>query len=307
MSNHQVAPSAVTLAGLDTLNKLPCNVIARLSVTAGPATARDLLRRFRVAVPNEAHMLVAAHAIRGTFVLTLNFDDGIETAYALLEGRTRLPCDAPQEFHRALKAWRTVLRPTAPLLIVASRFSTAQYRHRPVLVKLRGSHLEGWHRSLVPLSPTRRVERRRFSASQTLAMRVAASAEHFAVTGFSGADVDCRRALMGFLRTGHFSWTAAELSADIVARVRRIDVRQPILRPAVEGVRASLPHAGELPPWPKIPTGYPGFECQFAQWQSALPAAAAAEVYAQILAEAGILDEAGAIRSALRLRAATPN
>jgi len=297
---ERVAPGTLTTDGLACVNASPFNVIARLAAVAGPLVAGDLLRRFSVAVPNEAHMLAAAHAVRGSYVLTLNFDDGIEVAYALLEGQARLPQGTPSEYHWALKAWRAVVRPTAPLRVVASRFSTADYGHRPLLAKLRGSRLQGWHRSLVPQRNALRFERHWFSNGQMLAVQAAAAAEQFAIAGFSGTDVDCREALLCLLRPGHFSWTAAEMDDEIVARIGSIDSHQPTLRRAVEGVRASLPHAGDLPRWPEIPTQAHAFESRFTEWQALLPVDAAAKVYAQLLAEAGFFDQASAIRFALR-------
>ena len=295
----RVVGGAATVRGLASVDDLRVNRIALVAGVAGPPIAADLLRRFRVTVPNEAHLLAAVHAARGSFVLTTNFDDGIETAYALIEGRIQLPLDAPEMYRAALDAWRAAVRPIAPLHVVASRFSNAEYGSWPTLVKLRGSTQEGWDSSLVPEKTTSEPAGRMFAEGQMFALRRAAAAERFAVAGVSGADAYSQTALLKVLRPGHFSWTSAAMDEETVAAVRRLDVSQPVLKRAVEGVRASLPNAEDLPPWPEGPPYSPGFDVGFAEWEAHLPVTAAAEVYVQLLSEAGLADQASVIQSAL--------
>lgn len=133
-----------------------------------------------------------------------------------------------------------------------------------------------------------------------IAMRAAAESEHLAIAGFSGADVDCREALFSLLHPGHFSWTAKALKSELVDRVQRLDPAQPMLRPAVEGVRASLPHADELPHWPDTSVANNCFESAFEQWAAKLPLNDSAVVYSQLLAASGLFEEAESIRSVLR-------
>jgi hypothetical protein len=275
------------------------NIVARLAVCAGVPTVTALLRSFRVAVPNEGHMLAAAHAARGALHVTVNFDDGVEVAYGLLSGQLELPADVPGDVHDALAEWRRAVRPAAPLPVVASRFADAGLEQRPLLVKLRGSEEEGWQPNLVPAGPDRDVDAHGLTEDQVVPLRMAARVRGLVIAGISGADADYRTALLPLLRRGRFSWTTASLDTSMIDLIRRIDPSQPSLRPGVEGLRAALPSAARLPAWPTV-TGRPSnFELQFSAWRARLPLHAAAETYAWLLAESGLGGHADAVRRAI--------
>jgi hypothetical protein len=104
------------------------------------------------------------------------------------------------------------------------------------------------------------------------------------------------------LRRGHFSWTSAALDAEMVALVRRIDPSQPELRPAVEGVRATVSSPDDLPPWPRRSPCTAGFDENFARWRANLPVVAAAKTYAWLLSDAGLHDQAIAVKRAVLVR-----
>ena len=170
---------------------------------------------------------------------------------------------------------------------------------RPVLVRLRGGPRTGWHRSIVPTDSTGTLDAVEFTSSQARAVTEAARSDHFAVAGVSGADADCTSALLAVLREGAFSWTAASLDDDLIGLIGQIDATQPVLRPALEGVRSSLPGHGRLPGWWPTTTPADGFYVCFDAWKASLPRPASACVYAMLLSEAGRDREAVAIQGQL--------
>jgi hypothetical protein len=299
-----VAPGAVDPRGLALVAGTRRNVFALLGACASVGAVEDLLRCFGVEIPTEAHMLAAVHTARGALHLTLNFDDGVERAYALLRGDEGLTPSVPDAYRRALDAWRRAARPEAPLTIVAPPFSDRALDDRPLLVKLRGSERQGWHPNLVPKDVDPDLAARGLTDDQIAALRAAANARHLAIAGVSGADPDYRTALLPMLRRGRFSWTAANLEPDIAAMVRRIDPSQPTLRPAVEGVRSALAGADALPGWPRDAVRPSAFERGVAAWAARLPVGAAAETYASMLRESGLDRQADAIARALDERGA---
>lgn len=294
-----IAPGAIDKRSLEVVGRVRRNVFARIAACAGAGVVDDLMRCFRVLVPSEAHMLAAVHTVWGALHVTLNFDDGVEKAYALLSGQEQLPPTTPGAFHRALDAWRRVVRPSGPLSVVASRFSKADFGHRPLLVKLRGSAEEGWHPNLIPRGLTRDLGGRGLTEEQVSALKAASEARHLTIAGVSGADTDYRTVLLPMLRPGRFSWSSASLDPEIIDLVRRIDPSQPTLRPAVEGLRSALPRAAGLLAWPRTAARQFGFGHELAAWRARLPDHAAAETYAWLLRESGVHEQANAVLGAL--------
>jgi hypothetical protein len=86
-------------------------------------------------------MLAAAHLTLGGLHLTVNVDDGIERACALLSGQAELPREAPVAYRVALRAWQVRLpRPLpAPQIADTPEAFAAASGDRPLLVKLRGT------------------------------------------------------------------------------------------------------------------------------------------------------------------------
>jgi hypothetical protein len=250
---------------------------------------------FRVTVPTEAHLLAAAHTARGTLHVTLNFDDGVERAYALLAGEIQLPGTVPAAHHRTLRAWRARIHPTAPLSVISlpCQVPDAVYRQRPLLVKLRGSVDASIDSAVLPTQPVLEdLEANYFENSQLVALREVTKARHLFIAGHSGADLDCRESLLPLLRPGHFSWAAAALPTDLAGRVRLIDPSQPIVKNATQALRSSLPDLADLPEWPRQAVNHQRFAQLFTTWCASIPPRAAAEAYAWLLSEAGEYDQA---------------
>ena len=292
-SAARVAPGAVDQHGLSRVAAIPRNLLPRLAASAGVHSVEALLECFRVSVPAEAHLLAAVHGVRGTLHVTFNFDDGVEQAYALLAGAADLPAYAPAEYRAALWEWQQAVRPDAPLMVASSGLADVDYDHRPLLVKLRGSVGAGFDPGLLCEQPTSPDgDQPVFSREQLTAVVAAARSAHVVVAGVSGADIDCRQELIPLLTRGRFTWTASELSAGIAASLGAIDPSQPVLRPALDGLRRSLPEGTTLPAWPRIDIAAPHFDDRFAAWQAQFPVEAAAEAYASLLCGAGLAAQA---------------
>ncbi len=298
----QLAPDVIDADGLKVVEGLRPNLLTRLAVCAGVAPVAALLQCFRVNVPTEAHMVAAAHAMEHALHVTLNFDDGVERAYALITGRAELGPSVPHEYHSALEDWKRLVRPSAPLRVVASQFDAVDFAHRPLLVKLRGSAAEGWHPSVIAAGSMPSLDVDRLSDDQVIALRAAAATGILVVAGVSGSDTDCLHALIPLLVRGRFTWTAAELDPEVVAVLAAIDAAQPVLRPALEGLRSAFAGAADLPAWPRTPTGADGFADDFATWRSRLAPDGPAEVYASLLSDVALHEQATALRRVLQTR-----
>jgi hypothetical protein len=293
VSAARFAPDAVDYHGLSRVAAIPRNLLPRLVASAGGDSVGALLECFRVPVPTEAHLLSAVHGVRGTLHVTLNFDDGVEQAYALLAGTADLPQYAPTEYRAALWKWQHAVRPDAPLMVASSELANVDYQHRPLLVKLRGSVGTGFDPGLLSEQPTAPDgDQPVFSKEQLTAVVAAAQSAHVVVAGVSGADIDCRQELIPLLSRGRFTWTASELPAGIAASLGAIDPSQPVLRPALDGLRQSLPERTMFPAWPRIDIVRPRFDDRFAAWQAQFPIEAAAEAYASLLCDAGLAAQA---------------
>lgn len=294
-----VAPQAVDERGLAVVRAARRTVLGRLEACLDGGSAADILDCFRVEVPNEAHLLAAVHATRGTLHVTLNFDDGIERAYALLAGTAELPDSAPSTFHRALAIWRGVVRPSVPLRVLTGGLDRSDDGNRPLLVKLRASAGLGAGSGdrTPPVIPE--IDAEHLTDRQLSAVSAVAEAGHLYLAGLSGIDADCRSALVPRLRPGGFTWTAAALDPDLIDRIRQVDPRQPVLRHALEGMRASLPDAAGFPAWPRLNAGGRAFADRFADWCARVPRRAAAETYAWLLTDTGLVEQARPILQAL--------
>lgn len=293
------APNRVDRAMLEVLSQQRCNLVSRLSVHAGHETVSTLLECFRVAVPTEANLLSALLAFRGVPILTINISDGIERAYSLLAGESDLPSGVPKAYHRALAAWRQRAPVRGSLRVAAAGLGNVDLAHRPLLVRLRGSTEAGWSEQLLPSRGGRHSEldAGRLGGDALTAL-CAAAHDHLVVAGISGADRDVRATFPHVLRPGHFTWTCAEPDPRLVTVLQAIDPHQPVRRPAVEGIR-SLLEGVDLPPWPSEAPGVPGFMVAFSRWRSRLSLHAAAATYADLLANAGLGDDAAAVRDRL--------
>jgi hypothetical protein len=317
-----IAPGLLTAAARAALRGRRWNVIARLTACATPDTERisDVLSCFRVPVPNEAHLLCAFHLAMGGLHVTVNLDDGIERAYALLSGEIELPPKTPAVFGEALTQWRARFPRDRPELTVLSASpGPAMLKNRPLLVKIRGS--AGASGLLLPRTPLVDVaESVHLGAARLSVFDELVNADFTLITGYSGADIDCFEPLMAQLRPGHFGWVAPRVEPAVAARLRAISPGQPRHGLATDALRALLPRAlaRQVPDWPRARLAGPGYPGAFAAWRRNLPVFVSAEVCAWMLTEARqrdlavallrrLLELTGSARVATRLADALAN
>lgn len=306
------AASAITggAIGEDGLRRLIAggrrNILGCIEDCLDAGTVGAVLDCLRVRLPTEEHLLCAMLAARGVLQLTLNFDNGIELAYALLTGERELPPDTPAAYGQALARWRAAM-PAAPRLRVVStlrQLAECDFHHRPLLVKLRGSVDVGTDSAVVPLRPMMEdLECTLLDDARRRALRAATAGGLLLVTGHSGRDLDIFETLETLLRPGGFDWVAPELESAIAARLRTIDPGQPRYGTARDALRAEL---GELPEWPSTPAGGLDFSQRFAAWWRSVPQPAAAEAYGRLLSEAGWHSDALRVLRAVAARPASP-
>jgi hypothetical protein len=297
---RRFAPEAVTAGGIQLLiSGGRRNILGCIEDCLDTGTVADVLGCMRVRIPTEAHLLCALHAAHGARHATINFDNGVELAYALLTGAAELPDDAPAEYRDALGAWRATMPDSGPLRVVSTPHELAErcYGDQPTLIKLRGSVDIGTDGTVVPLRPALEdLESTRLDEDRFAALCAVAASEHLLITGHSGRDLDCFESLRGLLRPARFSWVVPEISAAVASRLRAIDPAQPIIGEAGPALRAYLPG---LPEWPRITWHPAAFERRFELWWSRVPPVAAAQAYAWMLSEAGRHAEPIAILRAL--------
>src|ERR1035437_9730082 len=116
-------------------------ILGRIFRSSAVDLEQGLLSCFRVDVPARSHLMLAAHLSTGALEATLNYDNGIERAYAYLNPRTPIPLEWPEEYQTALKRWRAYLGDVPPLTVVGSRSQFESWRRMPrspVLFKLHG-------------------------------------------------------------------------------------------------------------------------------------------------------------------------
>jgi aminodeoxyfutalosine deaminase len=302
---ERVAPGLLPPGLVDTLCAGHRNLLARLETTA-PGASAGTLACLHVEVPNEAHLLAALHLAHGGRHVTVNCDNGIERAYALVTGADELP-DGTAACHRdLLAAWRDCVPSSPPPLAVvrdAVDFEAGGFDRRPLLVRLHGGIGGGVDGIVHPTAAGRDepdvldLGHRRCAALDALV------ADTFViVTGFSGSDLASCAALLERLRPGRFAWVAPTIAGELRRELRALDPNQPVTGRAVAALRASLPV--DPPPWPATPAAVAGFDERFAAWSATLPPHAAAEALAWVLRDVGRHAEADALSPAAPQRRA---
>ncbi len=286
------AGDLVDATTLDAIRTSRLNLLARIENTS-PGAGSSALRTMTVAIPNECHLLAAIHLAGGGLHLTMNFDDGIERAYALLSGNAELPAAAKPSFHQALADWRDRFPdPVAPLRVVSrSQEISSALPGRPLLVKLHGSlgrHAEGL--TLPMPSMTDEPDTGNLGMDRERAFDALAAEGFVLVTGFSGTDLASRSALLSRITLGRFWWIAPTVEADVRRWVAAVDPSQPMTGPSVEALRTTL--AADLPAWPPHRAPGPTFNDRLNEWAATLTPEAAAEAIAWALMDACHVDEA---------------
>ena len=306
-ATERVAPGMLTPRARAAIAHGRWDLIARLYGCMGEA-ATGVVACFAVAVPSEAHLLAALHLATGGMHVTLNFDDGIERAYALLRGDCELPVEAGPAYHAALGVWRGAFpRDAPPLHVVAAvtDLEPARLGRRPLLVKLRGSTRPGAGGMLRPAALViDEAESVQLDAARLVVLDALTAGRFLLITGCSGSDIDCFEALVARLRHGVFAWVAREIRPSVARRLSGIDPCQPIHGMAADALRACLPYAP--PPWPRQPLAQAGFADRFAAWWRTLDPLAVAEACAWMLTDAEHHDEAAALLLRLREVSANP-
>ena len=247
-------------------------------------------------MPNEAHLLAALHLAHGGYHVTVNLDDGIETAHQLLQGVRPLPEMAPSLHREALRAWQELLPRGAPALTVLAggRCRPRLLRARPLLVRLHGS---------AGVSPDGVVRPRRpdvddaevtdLGHRRAAAIEVLAGEPFVLVTGYSGADFASFGPLVAGLARGRFAWVAPDVPPAVREALIAVDPAQPVTGRAVDALRSILPV--EPPAWPHEPWFDAGFERRWATWCAGLAPDVTATALASVLAEAGWQEESTAL------------
>ena len=277
-----IEPESLTSNAADLLN-----VLARVENTRAGAGA-GALRCMTVAIPNETHLLAALHLASGGFQLTMNFDDGIERAYALLSGADELPSGSTDSFRRAIDVWRARWpSQAAPLRVVSRPQAIAPVlRLRPLLVKVHGSlgcHVEGLSLSAPPM--TDEPDPGGLGADRSSAFEALQREPFVLVTGFSATDLASGEALLSRLVEGRFWWVAREIDPDVRRRLVAIDPTQPIVGEPVEALRK--PQGPDLPAWPRDPAPGATFDNRLEGWAETLTREIAAEALAWAMTDTG--------------------
>jgi hypothetical protein len=291
MGARSFAPDVVDDRVIMAARRGSWNPLARIENTL-PGAGSGAIRAMRIRVPNEEHLLAAIHLARGGYHVTVNFDDGVEVAYALLAGDRPLPGASAETVGR-LRAWRRSFPAAAPSLRVLSRpadLDARAFRSRPLLVKLHGSlgeHPDGVALSLPGVTDEPEVVdlgRARHAALEELSRHPIVL-----VTGFSGGDPASTTPIVDRLRRTRFEWVAPEVRPAIRSVLEAIDPSQPRLGLAADALREIL---GVDPPAWTEPSSGPSFEQRFTGWLGTMPPTVTAEAYAWLLSDAGLLDEA---------------
>ena len=280
---------------LDAIRVNHLHVLARLDNTR-PGSGAGALHAMSVRIPSEAHLLAALHLARGGLHLTVNFDDGVERAYALLSGSAQLPTDAASRFSDALSAWRNLWPSSAPPLRTVSRPGRIgpALAVRPLLVKLHGSL--GLHPDGVALpfpGLTDEPDVRDWGGERRRAVATLVEGGFVVVTGFSATDLPARSALLEGLQPGRFLWMSAEIDAEVRRLVSAIDPGQPLNGEPVEALCSAL--RIRTPPWPREPDGGSTFDERLQTWAAGVADYVAAEAVAWVLVDSGRPEEGAAI------------
>jgi len=276
-------------------------VLARLSGAAG-TDAADCLLALRLSVPNEAHMLAALHLALGGTHVTVNFDVGIELAYAVLTGEAA--ADAlPEPYRSAVAGWQALVPADVPALRVV-----ASHRHfdvwaagdkGPALLKVHGS-LSRDQRHLADVVVLDIDELGQLTPSRRAAIDSLVSAKRLLITGYSGADPDIYRPLLVAASASASSWCCYSLPdgspvpQDLHARRIGLKTGTPAGL-AVSALRDLLGLTG-APSWPQQELPGPGYRERFDKWAQQFAAGRPADkisvAWAWLLADGGDLDTA---------------
>lgn len=317
-----IAPEAVSggrLGRLDALDWKLEYVLGRLHGTMGDA-ALEVLSALRVDVPNEGHLLAAALLARGGVHVTLNFDEGVERAYALLSGGSdgAVARALPRAFEEALAAWRDAVGPvSSSLQVVASPEELRSWpvsndpeaRAGPLLVKLHGGvrTREGTTKPYHPVV-TDEVELAQLSNDQRRALSVLDVCDLLVVTGYSGEDIDCYEPLLEVLERRDGAPTVwadpGTLRPGVATTLARLDVAHEPVDAVTALRRQGLEH---LPAWPRIARTPPPWREAFDAWSHEVDDLQAAESYGWMLIDAGELAEAAGILRQVLARQAPVN
>jgi aminodeoxyfutalosine deaminase len=293
---ERLAPGVVAPGTVDALCGGHRNVLARLETTFEGSVA-GALACLRVPVPNEAQLLSALHLAHGGLHVTINCDDGIERAYALLSGDAELPAEAPECHEELFPAWRACMPRFPPALHVirdAAAYAAEAFDRRPLLVRLHGGIGCGADGIVRPSGGGRyEPDVLELGWRRRAALDALVDDGFVIVTGYSGSDLASRTAVLSRLKPGRFAWVAPAVSPEVRRELRALDPRQPVTGRAVTAIRRCL--AVRPPDWPARPADAPGFEARFRAWSASLPAQAGAEALAWVLMDAGRHAEAATL------------
>ncbi len=311
---HSAAERAIGMSDRPALNHVLASdwkleyVIGRLVGTIG-TDATTVLSTLWVEVPNETHMLLAAHLFNGGLHVTLNFDRGIELAYDLLQGAVSLPPKAPVSYQQALTRWRARLHgPAPPLAVVGTSDELKQWvlgRQAPALIKLHGTLEPDALGNLVPrdVSVVDETQLMFLSPQQLDALDELSRSSYILVTGYSGNDIDCYEPLLKRLESGRFAWVAPQ-NQGVERRVRAIDRTQPTAEYASHWLRKT--YGASLPKWPNDPLTSARWIDRFHNWEQnirdSLGDLPLAEAFAWMLHDAREHDRAITLLDALLKR-----
>ncbi len=321
-----VAPGVATPAQLHAVKSPPDErdqiklevVVGRAAATVGRA-AIDALAALHIELPNEAHMLAALALAQGGYHITVNFDEGIERAYALLTGQAALPAHTPAALTGALPDWQQAMPPSAPrtLRVVATRREFDDWvtsRSPAALLKIHGSvrAIAGAVDLADPVVQDE-LQYQGLTESRDAALEELRHATTIVISGYSGLDIDVydplfdRLAAIDPATTTLVLWASPEVADSVRKRMtalpqgRVLDKTDPTHGYAVETLR-SLFGWSSLPSWPQVPPPST-FDDRINDWRKRFrrdaEPGARAEAYAWLLADLGRYDDAFAIISEL--------
>lgn len=279
-------------------------VIGRLWGTIGDDALRCLLA-LSVAIPNEAHLLCALHLMAGGTHVTLNFDNGVERAYALLVGDIQLPEDAPLVFADLLPQWRALVPANRRnLRVAASRREFDEWvadGRPPALLKVHGS-LTPDGQSLVDVVVVDIEELAALWPARREAIDSLAAASQLLITGYAGADSDVYGPLLAAAGATRTTWRTYSLNvrSPVPNDTRERGIALFTGKPsgtAVAGMRGLL--ALNNPDWPAIAYEEDAYARGFHIWQSDImrwhSRESLVEAWAWLVADTGDLNTAVAL------------
>jgi hypothetical protein len=279
--------SPVPSLGSDWLLEFVLGRIARYS----PGSVDDLVRTtLRGKLPNRCHMLLALHLTHGGKQATVNLDDCIERAYALLTGRQELPHHAPAVFHETLPLWRAAAGRAQLRVAISEEDFGAYHGAGTILCKLHGGlRGKGEYSTVVEAVLSDEQEQVGLSCARRASLRsMVAAGESVAVVGYRGNDIDVYGPLLDVSRDLHVVWAAYEVDPSVIADLDSLSARihfsdaEPILEELV----------GPSPPWPSRQLSAGSLLDAVGSWSARVEQAALAEAFARMLVDARRYDEA---------------